>query len=66
MGNFGFGGSKPKGPDAQSNKVKDYETALTFDGFFAGKNVIMTGATGGIGSQVARRLTQDGMSHYYP
>lgn len=44
--------------------MKDFESALTYDSYFAGKNVIMTGATGGIGSQVLRRLTSDGIYSY--
>jgi len=30
---------------------------------FEGKNVIMTGATGGIGSQVARKLLKNGINY---
>lgn len=33
---------------------------MTYTKSFAGKNVIMTGATGGIGSKVARKLLKSG------
>jgi len=32
--------------------------------YYAGKNVIMTGATGGIGSKVAKKLLKAGKNTY--
>jgi len=53
----GLGFNKSKGPQKAS---KSFETSLTYSNYFAGKNVIMTGATGGIGSKVARKLVKYG------
>lgn len=39
---------------------KNYESCLTYMKGYYGKNVVMTGATGGIGSKVAKRLLKAG------
>jgi hypothetical protein len=40
---------------------KQYETSLDHMKWFEGKSVIMTGATGAIGSKVAKKLLKAGM-----
>ena len=40
---------------------KPYQTCLTFGSFYEGKHVILTGATGGIGCKVAKKLLKAGM-----
>ena len=55
---MGFG--VPGKVKASEKKKKDYVTSLTYANSFSGKNVIMTGATGGIGSKVARKLVKNG------
>lgn len=40
---------------------KPYQTNLTYLKSYQGKSIIITGATGGIGSKVAKRLMKAGM-----
>ena len=51
-GGFGFGSKKEKNTTTQMTHMKSYQ----------GKGVIMTGATGGIGSKVAKKLIKAGNS----
>ena len=47
---------------ANSTKTdKTHSTQLTYMKHFEGKSVVMTGATGGIGSKVAKKLLKAGM-----
>lgn len=41
---------------ATDDYFKSFEPSLQFMKKFAGKNILITGATGGIGSQVVRKL----------
>lgn len=52
-----FGGGAPV---IQDQEVKNYTSALTYMNTFQGKNIIMTGATGAIGSKVAKKLLKAG------
>ncbi len=68
----GFGGSNILSYAGQGtggeNLPKNYTTCLTYMNHFQGKSVIITGATGGIGSKVAKRLLKAGKiqsSHFY-
>lgn len=56
LGNFGFGSQAEK-------EVKNYTTCMSHMKSFQGKSFIMTGATGGIGSKVAKKLLKAGKSH---
>ncbi len=49
----GFGGGAQK-------EEKNYTTCMTYMNSFQGKAVVMTGATGGIGSKVAKKLLKAG------
>ena len=59
MGGVFGGGFLSGGKDA-----KNYSTCLTYMKSFEGKNVVMTGATGGIGSIVAKKLLKAGNFSY--
>ena len=37
---------------------------MTYMKFYSGKNVILTGATGGVGSKVAKKLIKAGKNHF--
>ena len=50
------------GSGAQDKLPKNYTTQMTYMSTFKDKSVIMTGATGGIGSKVAKRLIKAGKS----
>ena len=57
----GLGGFTGFGFGAQAEKrEKSFTTCLTHMKTFQGKSVIMTGATGGIGSKVAKKLLKAG------
>jgi len=45
----------------EAKQNKPYQTNLTYMKSYQGKSIIMTGATGGIGSKVAKRLMKAGM-----
>src|SRR5687768_7444588 len=54
----GIGGAFTGG--VPEKEIKNYQTCLTYMKSFNGKRVIMTGATGGIGSKVAKKLIKAG------
>ena len=57
----GFGSAFTGFAGGQAEKeVKNYTTCLTHMKSFQGKNIIMTGATGGIGSKVCKKLLKAG------
>ena len=53
-----IGGGLGFGPTQKESK--NYTTCLTYMKYFEGKHVIMTGATGGLGAKVARKLLKAG------
>lgn len=57
-----FGGQEIKRRPKNDAKNFRYETALAYEQGFQNKNVIITGATGGIGSHILRRLVKSSIS----
>lgn len=55
---FGYGGA------AAEQQPKNFTSSLTHLKDFRGQKVIITGATGGIGAQVARKLLKNGKISY--
>ena len=56
-GLLGFGGSS-----FAQKQPKNYTSQMTHMKCYQGKNVILTGGTGGIGSKVLKRLLKAGIS----
>ena len=57
---FGPGLTSAFGFSSQRKEEKTYTSCLKYPKFFEGKNVLVTGATGGIGAKVTKKLLKYG------